>query len=405
MAPRKPRPAEINKFWFLPWEIVGLGLSVYLFLVSAGLVNLPCPHDSIFACTSVVSGNFGHIGPFSVAAMGGVYFLAQLMLTMGLRERLAQIVKALLTAGGIVFIAWLRVVELIYLEKACLWCWGVAVVTLIHSGFVYAIMAPPLPKMKPFPLAGVVTLGFIVTIGLVAVLELSTGTGKKLEEWTKSLRSTTPIVVDSKVPVAQPDSKPAAKPDSKDTATAPRKTPAPTPRPTATPQATAAAVAPTPIIDINFPPSSNQTARATPTPSPTPQATRTAAAPLDPEPQLEDSDDVKILRARGWRHAGSSASVINAVKARPPVLLLAYDPHCPDCHRLITRTLNSDVMNSVPVTRIAIQQSMVSGQLDDMLKALPTMLLFDDDGTVLLTHVGSQITAQELANQIRSKLR
>ncbi len=107
MPPRKTR-IHINKIWFLVFELLGLGLSIFLFLVSAGYVNLPCPRDSIFACTGVVRGDFGHIGPFSVAAMGAVYFISHLMLTAGLRERMAQLVKGLFVFGGVVFIAWLR---------------------------------------------------------------------------------------------------------------------------------------------------------------------------------------------------------------------------------------------------------------------------------------------------------
>src|SRR5690349_21613390 len=96
MPPKKTR-TPVNKLWFTLLELIGLGLSFYLFLVSAALVPTPpCVRNSIFACTSIIRGEFGHFGPFSVAAMGIVYYLAQLALTAGLRDRSAQLIKATL---------------------------------------------------------------------------------------------------------------------------------------------------------------------------------------------------------------------------------------------------------------------------------------------------------------------
>src|SRR5690606_25351204 len=107
---------------------------------------------------------------FSVAAMGAVYFLCQLMLTLGLRERSAQLTKALFVLGGLVFVAWLRALEIIYIREICPWCWGVAFVTLIHAGLTYTLVAPPLPRLKAGGITGVVLGGFIVLIGLVSLV-------------------------------------------------------------------------------------------------------------------------------------------------------------------------------------------------------------------------------------------
>ncbi len=389
MPPRKPR-IQVNKAWFFLFEIIGFGLSVYLFLVSASIINIPCPRNSIFACTGVVRGTFGHIGPFSVAAMGIFYFTAHLMLTAGLRERMAQALKAVLVVSGLFFIAWLRALELIYIKEICPWCWGVALVTLIHAGLTYGLVAPPLPKLRPGGIVGLVIGGFIVVIGLVAVVELSLGIGKKMEAQRASGGDLDPVEVSS-VPVAAPKTKTPK----------PKKTPEPTPRPTPkpTPQPT-----PTdPSVNISeIPPTPSITPTPSPTPAPTPSTTPELT--FDPEPQIADSEEVRILRARGWRHAGSGASIVKAVKVQPPVLMLAYDPHCSDCHRLITQVLNSDRMNGLPVTRVAIQESMLSGQLNDMVKALPTMILFGEDGTELMRQVGSRISDKELEAKIRKAL-
>jgi uncharacterized membrane protein len=388
MPPRKQR-THINKLWFLLLELVGLGLSFFLFLVSANIVNLPCPRDSIFACTGVVRGAFGHFGPFSVAAMGVVYFIAQLMLTAGLRERMAQVFKGLLVFGGLIFIAWLRGLELIYIREICPWCWGVALVTLLHAGVTYTIMAPPLPKLKPGGIAGVVFGFFIVLIAFVAVFELTFKLGKKLEEMQEAkAAASVSSGRESNVPVATPEA--AATPKPKAT---PKPTPSPTPRPTPNVQV---GDAPTPAI--------MPTPTPTPAPTPSPSPAATPELTFDPEPQVDDSEDVRILRKRGWRHAGSGASVVKAVKVQPPVLMLAYDPHCSDCHRLITQVIDRDSMNGLRVTRIAIQESMLSGQLNEMVKALPTLILFGEDGSILMTNVGSRISDKELVAKINQAL-
>src|SRR5690606_27730178 len=164
LMPPKKR-IHINKTWFFLLELIGLGLSTFLFLVSASIINIPCPRNSIFACTGIVRGTFGHIGPFSVAALGTVYFICQIMLTIGLRERSAQIFKGLLVFGGLIFVAWLRALEIIYIREICPWCWGVALVTLLHAGVTYTIVSPPLPKLKAVGITGIVFGGFIVLIG------------------------------------------------------------------------------------------------------------------------------------------------------------------------------------------------------------------------------------------------
>lgn len=397
MPPRKTR-IHINKIWFLVFELLGLGLSIFLFLVSAGYYNLPCPRDSIFACTGVVRGDFGHIGPFSVAAMGAVYFISHLMLTAGLRERMAQLVKGLFVFGGVVFIAWLRGLELIYIREICPWCWGVALVTLIHAGITYTILAPPLPKLRAGGIAAVVFGGFIVLIGLVSVLELSLGLGKKLQNQQAALKKESASSgLESNVPIAAPDTgkrNNEKKPSAEKTPTVAKATP--TPRATSTPP-------PTPVVEVSAA-APTPTPTPAPTPALTPAATPDAALSMDPEPAVEDSEDVRILKKRGWRHAGSGASVVKAVKVAPPVLMLAYDPHCTDCHRLITQTLDRDALNGLHVTRIAIQESMLSGQINEYVKALPTVILFGEDGSVLMTHVGSRISDKEFVAKVNAAL-
>lgn len=396
MPPRKS-VTVIRKPWFFILEIAGLGLSLYLFLVASGtLPSPPCTRNSIFACTSIIRGDFSHFGPFGVAAMGVIYYLCHLMLTVGLREKSAQVLKAVLVAGGLTFVAWLRVVELIYEHKICPWCWGVMLVSLIHAGFTYGLVVPPLPKLRPLGVGALVAGGFLVLVGLVSLVELTARIGQKFQGQKPAVVHTDD---DSSVPVASPEAKATPRPTPKPTPKAvakPTATPMPTPRNAS--GATATDAPPVPAVPT-----------ASPTPlisvQPTPVATATPVSEtLDPEPEIGDSEEVRVLRSRGWRHAGSGKSVVRAVKAKPPVLLLAYDPHCSDCHRLITTVLNKDSMNGLRVTRICIQESMLSDQLNEMVKALPTMILFGEDGTVLWELVGSKITDAELVSQVNAAL-
>ena len=392
MPPKKTAPATINKSWFFVVEIIGLGLSLYLYLVSTGMVPTPpCARNSIFACSSILRGDYSHFGPFSVAAMGGVYYLCHLMLTVGLREKLAQSFKALLVFSGLIFVAWLRSIELIYEHKICPWCWGVALVTLIHAGLTYALVSPPMPRLKPAGIFGAIFGGFIVLIGLTSLVELGLSPAKKLKSKPVMLAASDEDDSDAP-PIATPDS------PAKSTPT-PKPTPKATPKPTATPKATPTV---TPAISVSDP--VPPTPLPSPIPTATPSPTPAAKAGFDPEPQLEDSEDVRVLRKRGWRHAGSGESVIKAIKAQPPVLVLIYDPHCTDCHHLITKVLDSDLMNGVRVTRIAIQESMLTGQLNEWVKAMPTLFLFDSDGTRLMEYVGSRISDKELVKMINDGL-
>jgi len=390
MPPKKAR-IQINKFWFFALEIVGFGLSVYLFLVAtAVLPTPPCARNSIFACSTILRGPFSHFGPFSVAAMGIVYFVSQLMLTAGLRDRGAQVLKAFLVFSGLIFIAWLRSIELIYERKICPWCWGVAVITLIHAGFSYYLVAPPFPRIRKAGVIGLVLGGFVVLIGLVSIIELSLGLGKKLQgqEMISSSGGGSDEGDQSSVPVAGPDETPAPKPKA---------TPSPTPKRTPTPT-------PSPSPSVNISPVPPTPSAAAPTPTPRPTSAPTPKLKFDPEPQLQDSEEVRILRKRGWRHAGSGESVITAIKVQPPVLLLAYDPHCSDCYRLITQILDRDVMNGLHVTRIAIQESMLSGEINGWIKELPTIVLIDEEGTELYKHTGSKISPEQLAAEINQAL-
>jgi len=394
--PAKKSVPVISKVPFLIIELIGVCLAFYLFAISSGLIHkqLPCSRSKYVACENIVKGQFSHIGPISIAAMGVVYFVIQIMLTAGLRDRTAQTIKIMAVLAGVIFVAWLRSLELIYIKKLCPWCWGIALITLIHAGITYYLASPPMPRLKPLALAGTIFGGFIVIIGLVSVMELGLGFGHMLQG---SEDSGSDLATGSGSAVEKGDSSPTLS-KAKINLPAAIATPAATPKPK--PKET-----PAPAPERQAPPTPSAAAGATPTPSPSPTpAAKATPTALDPEPDLPVTEETKILKKRGWRHAASGESVVKAVKLRPPVLMLAYDPQCGDCYALITKVLDNDAMNPLPVTRIAIQESMLSGQIDKMIKEMPTLILFGPDGTRLMDHVGSRITPEELAKEIRAGL-
>ena len=397
MASRKSAP--VSKVWFLVIELVGLLISAYLFSVSTSLFGqseLPCTKSKWISCKSAVQGVFSHIGPFSVAAMGCVYYLLQLMLTAGLKDRTAQIFKLLLIAGGLVFVAWLRRLEIIYLKSICLWCWGVALVTLIHTGFLWALAVPPLPRFRPLGIAASVFGGFLILVALVTVAELGIRTGRMLQFQG---HTDDPIEETTSGDEAAQENPPGKK---NPTVITPKPSRTQTAKPTSSPRAS---TEPTPPLIKRPPESSPASGQASlPTPATTVTPTPPPAAQLDPEPQLDDSPDVRILRKRGWRHAGSGDSVIKAVKNRPPILLLAYNPFCPDCEKLITKVLNSDQIQNLPVTKICIQEDMVNGQISDWIKEFPSLFLIDAQGVQIWKKVGSTITPDQMAREINAAL-
>lgn len=373
MAARK-NSTYVTKAPFAMIELLALGISSYLFLISSHLIGgkLPCARSKWIACESAVQGPFSHIGPLSVAAMGVIYYIIHLALTTGLRDRSAQICKVLLVACGLFFVAYLRAIEIVWLKKLCPWCWGVAALTLIDAGIIYPLAVPPLPRLHPVKLILGVIVGFLLLVGGVTLLEMGVKTGRLLMNQGRASLSATASEEST-------ESEPAIEKPAKQPA---KHSPAPTPT---------AAAAVTPAVVV------------TPTPAATAMPAPKVALP--PEPELVDTPEVQILKSRGWRHAGSGEDVVKYVKAKCPVLVLAYDPFCNHCHELITTIINTKEFSSLPVTLVAIQEDKINGQLDKLVgNEVPTMLLFACDGAILWKHTWTKATLKELTAEIRAAL-
>jgi uncharacterized membrane protein len=332
-------------------ELIGLGLSVFLLLISFSIIykeNLPCPRGGIFACHSVLRGRYAYMGPFPVAAMGVFYFVMQLALTfaMGKRTGLVAVLKALSVFVGVGFIAWLRVIEIVWLQAMCPWCLAVGLAVIVQGIMLYDILAPPLPKLK-----SVAGRTVMVIFGLFSFI----GIGAAVATFAIPRRTLPPLATTS---VAKPP---------------------PRPSPGATPVQgrTNGKATPKPTVVQK---------QATPEPE---EPTAMQAAPYP------DTPEGRVLRDRGWSLAPGMEYVNEAATHHAPVLLLAYDPECPECEHLITKELSKQQLDNLPVTRVAIDQRDMWGTLSSYVLNVPTLLLLLGPEIVVYRYEG-RISAEDI---------
>ena len=354
-------------------EAAGLAVAVYLALVSFKVLHggeVPCPRTVYIACESVVRGPFSKIGPFSIALMGVAYFVGHLALTLAAPgSRAAGWVKVAGAAAGLVFIAWLRTLELLYLKKLCPWCWGVGAATLIQAAMIYPAAVPPLPALRFGGRLAQCTLALLAAFGLTTAVEVAFKPSRKgPANWFAALAAVTVPAVPKKVPAD------AATPDNESTATV--IIPRTTGQKSTASTASAAALSPPP------------------------------AGADDPEPPVDmpEIPEIAILRARGWRMAPTGDRVVANIAARAPVLLFVYDPFCDECHATVRQALDTDEVSALPVTRVAIDQSSFHGELSAKVPSVPTLLLVKADGSVAWTHTG-RLPAGELVAKVTAALK
>lgn len=343
MAKRLP---HWNRWPVLVTEVIGLGLAGYLTLLTFGLIgggHVPCPRGTIFACESVVRGPWSRLGPLPFSLLGTLYFAASLALTLlSGKSRLVQWAKLGLVFSGIFVVAWLRAVEILALQKICPWCLAVALATLTQAVLHYPGFTPPLPKAA-WPGR------FAAVLGTFAVLLAAMIAGGMVRSPGASrVASDDDLIATAPAPTATPLPAPRHAP-----AAEPARLPSGTPRPTPTPR---------------------------PAPEPTPAE---VAAPAVP-----DNDETRILRRRGWKLIGDSRSITQALRSQPPVLLYTYDEHCETCKALVRGGLDGTELDDLPITRLAIEQAMLTGRISDQVPNVPSLLLITGTGQIIFRHEG-----------------
>ncbi|MCX7964911.1 MAG: hypothetical protein N2644_10625 [Candidatus Sumerlaea chitinivorans] len=353
------RSIKWNRWFTIAAEVAGLAISFYLLLISMRVLypeQVPCPRSKWFHCQSVLRGEWSHVGPFPVAGLGVVYFLIQLALSIALNKfrRGWAWLKLLVVFCGLLFVAWLRAVEFVWLKGICPWCWAVAGCVLMEAIFVYPLGVPPFPKLR-LP----ARVGTVVGVVVVLIAICTGGAWWLLQREKEALRR--------ELAVAQA-----------------------TPSPTPTPQRT-------PKIE-------NPREKPSPTPRPNPSRSNSPQQGSVEEGVLP-TQEVKLLAKHGWTVVASTESVENYLGKEEPVLLLVFDPQCEECQAFIRGGLETDELAKLPVKLVAVEQSSFYGPLSREVKNVPTLLLVDQDRKIRFKHEGRMSTSalvREIENALGS---
>lgn len=393
MARKKYAAQSLNATALWSVEVFGFLIAFYLLLVSARVISaasLPCPTSGIFACTSIIRGKFSYIGPFSIAALGTFYFFAQIALTQFVRAgNWAAWLKGLAIAGGFVFLGWLRATEIVYLHKICPWCYAVCILMLIEAIILWPALTL-LPRWGAgFRTATVFGVFLLTSLALCApAYFMKDAENCYGRQWFPISYS----AIDGGTPIEHPDMEHVPT-----NAAAPKRnavpivTPSPTPNVTPNPKLTPVPGAATPAPAVRV------------TPEPIPVAPGAPAMSFNESSR--DNSETKILRERGWRIAANMDSVKSAIKTRGPVLLLAFSPICEECEYLITRQLSSPITEGISITKVAIDQQQLLGDLAVAVDGTPTLMVIDTDGSILWKHKGRVKDANSLVLDVQKAVR
>jgi uncharacterized membrane protein len=121
--------------WMALLSLAGLFLGAYLTLYHYGYIgSLAC---NVGSCEKVQSSRWSMFLGVPVATWGVGFYLAMLGLTIaGMQERYADsrtlsLILVVLTAGGLLFTAWLNYLEGFVIHAWCEWCLGSASIVLV----------------------------------------------------------------------------------------------------------------------------------------------------------------------------------------------------------------------------------------------------------------------------------
>jgi uncharacterized membrane protein len=137
--PAERRPAEGTPRWVGPSALVlsaaGLAVATYLTIEHYTTdATLACPETGVVNCQAVTTSPQSMVLGIPVAVLGVVFFVGMLALTVppAWRSTSAALRMARLGAAamGVVWVIYLVAVELYIVDKICLWCTAVHVLTV-----------------------------------------------------------------------------------------------------------------------------------------------------------------------------------------------------------------------------------------------------------------------------------
>ncbi|PKO15610.1 hypothetical protein CVU37_12335 [candidate division BRC1 bacterium HGW-BRC1-1] len=345
------KKSTLTKVPLIAAELLGLGLSFYLILISLGLLHggvAPCPRGGIFACHSILTGDFSKIGPIPIALLGVIYFSFSLVMTLIQQKRdFLFWIKGAALVASLFFVAYLRAIEILWMKAICVWCWAVAFAALAQVYFAVPHFTPPLPKLtwgvRLGALLGTFVLFFAVSLGVAMMLPVDT----KHDRADRILKAATEATKAAPTQIAQPVATPVKNQS---------------PAAVSTPQA-----------------------NATVTPAPAKPAAVSVAQYDFPENEM--TPEHMELKDRGWRVVTSGKAVEQAMGGKP-LLMLTFDSDCKECQALIHGALRGKALDSVDVQKFAIEGMLLRGTLSDLVHNVPTLMLFDTKGNVIFKHEG-----------------
>jgi uncharacterized membrane protein len=117
-------------------SVAGIGVATYLTLAhfTAG-IQLSCPDTGTINCDAVTHSPESYVFGIPVSLLGLIYFVVMTGFSIPAvwRSQLRVVAQArlALAVAGIGFVCYLLYAELFEIDKICLWCTGVHVLTLI----------------------------------------------------------------------------------------------------------------------------------------------------------------------------------------------------------------------------------------------------------------------------------
>ncbi len=324
----------------LALETIGVLLSLLMVGIHFGWIaqeSVPCPRGSLFACSSILKGDWSSFLGVPWSVLGTIYFGGHLVLTLvGPKEGMgtpAIGVRWLKTFGvlsGIVVVMGLRGIELVHLRKICPLCWGVALVTLCQAAASWR-WCPILPgwnlafRSLTVMVVGFAALGIVLTILLlqvdvrrVSLAQFSIPNGLSAVQSAPPERSTTSSIVSGQ-------SSPGARP---------------------------------------------------------PAWLQPLGSPI-PGPEVD------LLVERGWTVTANPGLVQEALRLKRPVLLFAYDPMCEECHATMKEGLGREEWPTTSsVVRVAVEEASLPPEISNHVNKVPTLLLMGPGGTIVWRHEG-----------------
>jgi uncharacterized membrane protein len=147
--PRNATATPVREPLVQPWvPVISLVLAALGLVVSGYLTyehftastTLACPNTSTWNCFTVTTSAQSRLFGIPVALLGVGYFAAMLVLSLpaAWRSRRPQLRlgRLALALGGVVFVGYLVIAELFFVDAICLWCTASHVLALVLFGVV-----------------------------------------------------------------------------------------------------------------------------------------------------------------------------------------------------------------------------------------------------------------------------